>query len=185
MVVLQTGGPVEMPWASRVVAVLRIWRPGQEARHAVADMLLGGAEPVGRLPQSFPMRWEDGAIFTQDREVRPGLDGYARCDEGGIGRRRQDRAGTPPLSPSAQAGLRDVRGVRPRVGAGFGGWRDGPRQRDHTGDREGFEAVQIYVASASAPVPRPGRHLKAFARARLAPGENRRVELRLPLRALA
>ena len=56
VVVLQTGGPVEMPWAGSVAAVLQTWYPGQEAGNAIADVLLGKAEPGGRLPQSFPVR---------------------------------------------------------------------------------------------------------------------------------
>ena len=59
VVVLQTGGPVEMPWVDRVPAILQSWYPGQEAGNAVADVLFGDVEPGGRLPQSFPRRWAD------------------------------------------------------------------------------------------------------------------------------
>ena len=100
VVVLQTGGPVEMPWLPKVAAVVQAWYPGQEAGNAIADVLLGRAEPGGRLPQTFPARWEDGPTFSQDPEVYPGLDGQVRYEEGFfIGYRHHDRVGTPPLFP--------------------------------------------------------------------------------------
>src|SRR5262245_20689973 len=59
IVLLQTGGPVLMPWLDEVRAVVQAWFGGQEAGHAIADVLLGRAEPGGRLPQTFPARLED------------------------------------------------------------------------------------------------------------------------------
>jgi beta-glucosidase len=49
-VVVNTGSPVELPWRDAVSAVLLTWFPGQEAGHALADVLLVFAEPGGRLP---------------------------------------------------------------------------------------------------------------------------------------
>src|SRR5439155_10816074 len=54
IVVLNTGDPVLMPWSSRVRAILEMWYPGQEGGEATADVLLGRAEPGGRLPVTFP-----------------------------------------------------------------------------------------------------------------------------------
>ncbi len=53
VVVLQTGGPVEMPWLGAARAVLQAWYPGQEAGNAIDDVLFG-TEPGGRLAQTFP-----------------------------------------------------------------------------------------------------------------------------------
>ena len=59
IVVLNTGGPVLMPWRDRVQAILEMWYPGQEGGWATADLLTGRASPAGKLPVTFPARLED------------------------------------------------------------------------------------------------------------------------------
>jgi beta-glucosidase len=54
VVVLNTGDPVLMPWASAVKSILEMWYPGQEGGQATADVLLGQADPGGKLPVTFP-----------------------------------------------------------------------------------------------------------------------------------
>ena len=54
VVVLNTGDPVPMPWVSAVRSVLEMWCPGQEGGPATADVLLGKADPGGKLPVTFP-----------------------------------------------------------------------------------------------------------------------------------
>ncbi|MBP1806297.1 beta-glucosidase [Rubellimicrobium aerolatum] len=186
VVVLQTGGPVEMPWLPRVAAVLQAWYPGQEAGNAIADVLLGRAEPGGRLPQTFPARMEDGATFSQDREVYPGLDGRVRYEEGVfIGYRHHDRVGTPPLFPFGHGLSYTTFAMADLAVAEDGGEVRVAVTATNTGARAGSEVVQIYVTPAPAPVPRPARELKGFAKVRLSPGESRRVEIALPARAFA
>ena len=54
VVVLNTGDPVLMPWAGSVKSILEMWYPGQMGGPATADVLLGNANPGGKLPVSFP-----------------------------------------------------------------------------------------------------------------------------------
>jgi beta-glucosidase len=54
VVVLQTGGPVLMPWLGDVAAVVQGWYPGGQGGDALADVLIGRSEPGGRLPVTFP-----------------------------------------------------------------------------------------------------------------------------------
>jgi beta-glucosidase len=188
VVVLQIGGPVEMPWAGDVAAILQAWYPGQEAGNAIADVLLGHAEPGGRLPQSFPLRFEDGVTFTQDPEIYPGLDGHVRYEEGlFIGYRHHDKTGIDPLWPfgfglsytsfdisDLTLGPVDAEGnaqITAKV--------------TNTGNRAGSEVVQLYLTPAPCPVPRPKRELKAFAKVHLNPGESRMVTLSLNARSFA
>ena len=53
-VVLETGGPVLMPWLDRTAAVIEAWYPGQKGGEAIADILSGAVDPSGRLPVTFP-----------------------------------------------------------------------------------------------------------------------------------
>ena len=54
-VVLETGGPVLMPWLEQTAAVLEAWYPGQKGGEAIAELLSGAANPSGRLPVTFPV----------------------------------------------------------------------------------------------------------------------------------
>ena len=66
---------------------------------AIADVLLG-AEPGGRLAQTFPRIWSHNPTHSQDREIYPGLNGHVRYEEGTfIGYRHYDRMGIEPLFP--------------------------------------------------------------------------------------
>ncbi|KAF2134345.1 glycoside hydrolase family 3 protein [Dothidotthia symphoricarpi CBS 119687] len=79
----QSGTPVEMPWASdsRIATILQIWYGGQEAGNALADILLGIATPSGRLPVTWPKRYQD-LHFADRRELWPGVDGQVWYEEG-------------------------------------------------------------------------------------------------------
>jgi beta-glucosidase len=54
VVVLETGGPVLMPWIDRVPAVVEAWYPGQRGGEAIARILFGEVDATGRLPMTFP-----------------------------------------------------------------------------------------------------------------------------------
>ena len=186
VVVLQTGGPVEMPWLPQVAAVVQAWYPGQEVGNAIADVLYGRAEPGGRLPQTFPVRWQDNPTHAQDPEIYPGLDGRVRYEEGlMIGHRHYDRTGIRPLFPFGHGlsytefQLTDVRAT-PQG--------DGLRVTallTNIGQRAGSTVVQVYVGEDTPPVPRPVRELKGFAKARLAPGEAAEITIDLGPRDFA
>lgn len=54
IVVLETGGPVTMPWLDKVGAVLETWYPGIRGGDAMANILFGDVNPSGKLPVTFP-----------------------------------------------------------------------------------------------------------------------------------
>jgi beta-glucosidase len=54
-VVLETGGPVLMPWLEQTAAVLEAWYPGQKGGEAITEILSGAANPSGCLPLTFPV----------------------------------------------------------------------------------------------------------------------------------
>jgi len=69
VVVLETGGPVLMPWLGKVSAVLEAWYPGGRGGEAIANVLFGSVNPSGRLPITFPK-----SIEQNPRPVMPGSD---------------------------------------------------------------------------------------------------------------
>ena len=85
VVIVNAGSPVEMPWATRAGAVLLPWYGGEEAADALADIIVGAAEPSGRLPITFPLRAEDGPTGGNP-ELYPGLEGRVALRGGRVGR---------------------------------------------------------------------------------------------------
>ena len=190
IVVLQTGGPVEMPWIGSVAALLQAWYPGQEAGNAIADVLVGAAEPSGRLPQTFPVRWADNPAHSQDHEVYPGHEGKVRYEEGiFVGYRHYDRLGLTPLFPFG-------------FGLGYTSFAvsdltiaDDEFESEgnvmvgvtvtNTGARDGSAVVQLYVTDDASSDPRPAKELKAFKKLALKAGESQQITLALDARAFA
>ncbi|MCP8882385.1 glycoside hydrolase family 3 C-terminal domain-containing protein [Devosia sp. XJ19-1] len=190
VVVLQTGGPIEMPWADKVAAVLEAWYPGQEAGNAIADVLTGAAEPGGRLPQTFPVRWADNPAHSQDREVYPDLEGKVRYEEGiFVGYRYYDRVGMTPLYPFGYGLGYTSFELNDLVIDDSGFESDGKLivslAATNTGDRPGSTVVQLYVSDDKSTEPRPVKELKAFEKLHLEPGEQRSVSFLLDARCFA
>ena len=186
IVVLQTGGPIEMPWLSKAAAVLQAWYPGQEAGNAIADVIFGDVDPGGRLPQTFPTRIEDNPTRSQDPEIYPGLDGKVRYEEGlFIGYRHYDKSGITPLFPFGHGlsyttfAMTDLAATVHEHGVQV------TATVTNTGNRSGSSVVQIYVSDTGAPVPRPARELKGFAKVSLEPGAASEISVTLSPRDFA
>ena len=184
VIVLQTGGPVEMPWLERAKAVVQFWYPGQEAGNAIADVLMGDADPAGRLPQTFPVRWRDNPTWSQDAEVYPGLDGKVRYEEGlFIGYRHYEQQGIAPMFPFG-FGLSYTSFALSQAQVSEDGLTV-TATVTNTGARKGSTVVQLYVGDDEASVVRPIRELKGFAKVALEAGESRQISIRLEPRDYA
>jgi beta-glucosidase len=183
VVVVNAGSPIPMPWLDAVRAVLWIWYPGQELGDALADVLLGEADPGGRLPTTFARRLQDTPAFVD----YPGEFGRVRYGEGlFVGHRWYDARGIEPLFPFGH-GLSytdfEVRAVT--ATAGPGGEVTVEVTVANVGDRPGTEVLQIYVEPPAGPARRPVRQLAGFAKTALAPGDIATVAVRVPARAFA
>lgn len=178
VVVVVAGAPVDLACAEGAAAVLLPWLAGEEAAGAVADVLLGDADPGGRLPVSWPVRIE----HTPPYGGFPGEGDRVRYAEGVLsGYRWYDTRHLPVRWPFGHGGSYSTFAWgEPRVTG-----TTVEVEVTNTGARPGSEVVQAYVEPPSGPLLRPRRELKAFAKAQLAPGESTVVRLELDDRAFA
>jgi beta-glucosidase len=188
VVVLNAGMPVLAPWADRVAAVLYAWLPGQAMGEALADVLLGRAEPGGRLPVTLPAAEADCPVLHA--VPRDGLVSYA---EGLlIGYRGYDARLVRPQFPFGHGlgyttwAYESLRAATPELAVGEDlGLVVTVR---NTGSRPGREVVQAYLAAPPGEgdgVARPPRELAAFAAVTAQPGASAEVMLNVPARAFA
>jgi beta-glucosidase len=174
IVVLNTPGPVAMPWLGAVRSVLEMWYPGDAGGAATANVLLGRDDPAGRLPVTWP------ALPDRFRRNQPtGIF---------VGYRRYDKDGIAPLFPFGY-GMSYT-----RFGYSALNWNAVPGRGlvlrfrvTNSGARAGTVVPQAYVgAPATAP---PGaafaqRALAAYTSISLRPGQSRLVTLAVPPRQL-
>jgi len=193
VIVITSGGAVDMnSWLDKVPAVLQAWYPGQEGGTALAEILFGQVNPSGRLPVSFERRWEENP--THDNYYPQ--DGTQRIvyKEGiFVGYRGYEHSGKKPLFPFgfglsytnfAYSNLSVTTGVT--KGGSDGNWRaEVAFDVANTGNQDGAEVAQVYVADRHSKVERPVKELKGFVKVNLRAGEKRRVTLKLDKRALS
>ena len=176
IVVLNGGGPVEMPWVDQIPAIIEAWFLGGETGHALANVLTGKVNPSGKLPVSFPKKLEDNPtykFYSGDQEAEYGEDLL-------VGYRWYDEKNIEPLFPFGhglsytQFSLDDLV-IR----------KDGDRWTAaitirNTGGLAGAEVVQLYV-EAPRSTGEPLRQLKGFQRVQLDPGEQRGMSFAIGL----
>ena len=185
VVVLQNGSPVELPWIDEVRAVLEGYLGGQAGGSALADVLLGDAEPGGRLAETFPVRYADHPVSTLPdgpvtTEYRESL--Y-------VGYRYFDSAHEPVAFPFGHGlSYTSFAWTDADAGAladGSDGLVEVSLTVTNTGERAGTEVVQLYLRDPSTRVFRPEQELRGFAKVELQPGASERVTIRLDRRAFS
>lgn len=186
VVVLETNGPVRMPWLDKVAAVLEAWYPGSGGGPAIAKVLFGDVDPSGRLPVTFP-----ASLAQLPHPVLPGT-------------------GVPdgkPFSVDYAAGAAvgykwfQQRGLRPLFPFGYGLTYTHFRYSDlrtrvadgqltvsltvtDIGDRGGAAVPQVYVGPEAGGWEAP-RRLAGWSKVTLQPGRSATLSIRIDPRLLA
>lgn len=186
VVVLHNGSPVEMPWISKVSAVLESYLGGEAVGEVQRDILFGKVNPSGKLAESFPIRLQDNPSYLS-YHVKKGKVHYQ--EEVFVGYRYYDSKEMEVLFPFGH-------------GLSYTAFKysnlklDRERMTDeetlnvavdikNTGKTAGKEIVQLYVSPADCDVIRPAKELKGFEKVSLEPGEQKTVRFALDKRAFA
>jgi len=194
VVVLETGGPVTMPWIDKVAAVIEAWYPGISGGQAVANILFGDVNPSGKLPVTFAKSDQD-----LPHPSIPGinLQPQAPADGGGGRGGRGGRGALPPFDIPYTEGLKvgykwfDAEDKQPLFGFGHGlsyttfaysalkaqpgeGGASVSFTVKNVGRRAGEEIAQVY-ASLPPGTGEPPKRLVGWSRVALAPGESKAV----------
>ncbi len=181
--VLQSGGPVLLPFRDKVGALLEMWYPGQNGGTALARVLFGDVDPGGRLPATFPAAAGD-LPTAGDPTAYPGVLETVQYKEGVlVGYRHYDAKNLAVAYPFGH-GLSYTQFdysapvITPTTGPGAASVTF---DVTNTGTRPGSTVPQLYVGMPEprAGVVQPPRQLKEFTKLELAPGETRTVTLRL------
>jgi beta-glucosidase len=186
IVVLETGGPVTMPWLDKVSAVLEAWYPGASGGGAIARVLFGRVDPSGRLPITFPRGVEQlprpelpgiknlNAAFSVNYDIEGAAVGYKWFSARNLS----------PLFPFG-FGLSYTRFTYANFDVeNRGGTVTIDFDVTNIGSRAGWDTPQIYVHLPSSVGETPQR-LAGFSKVALKPGETRRVTLAIDPRLLA
>lgn len=179
VLVLISGGPVEMPWINKIPAILQAWYPGMEGGNVVADILFGKVNPSGKLPMTFPMKLEDTPV--QKYGEYPGENGTVKYNEGiMVGYRYYDTKNVDPLFPfgyglSYTTFIYNDLEIVPDTLANEQEIKIKLIVKN-IGKRAGSEIVQLYISDLESSIERPKQELKGFAKIKLESGESKPVE---------
>lgn len=179
-----SGNAVAMPWIKKVPAVIQGWFIGSEAGNALASVLVGDANPSGRLPFSWMQSLDHygahalGAYPGTWRSDEKIIDEEYKEDIF-VGYRWADRHKLTPLFPFGHGlsytTFEYARKSRIEKSADDTSLFTLHTSIKNTGSRKGAETVQLYIRDVKSSLPRPVKELKGFQKVTLAPGEQRDI----------
>ena len=184
VLVLLSGNAVEMPWVSRVPAIVQGWYLGSMGGKSLADILSGAVNPSGKLPFSFPAKLTDCGAHAFDELSYPGDSIKQEYKEDIlVGYRWHDTKKIPALFPFGHGLSYTTFTYGKPVASAKTMAADGTLTVTvavkNTGSIAGKEIVQLYVGDDKCSVLRPVKELKHFAKVALAPGEEKSVTFTL------
>lgn len=185
VVILNTAGPVLTPWRDSVAALIWAGRPGMEAGHALADILIGDAEPGGRLPFTMMAEATDSPTDPVTQPLRYPVGNYSEGVLNGF--RHYDAEGLEVAYPFGHGmGYTDFVLDALDVSVTPDGGAEVAVDVRNTGGRDGAHVVQVYVGLPQDVGPvQPPRWLRAFQRVSVPSGATKTVRMTLPPRAFS
>ena len=203
-VLLDVCGVVDVTsWETYADDIVLCWLPGQEGGNAVADVLSGKTNPSGRLPMTFPLRYEDDPTYSNFPRIladKPFNYSFYRSLGDGIVRHDIRNVDYTEYAEGLFVGYRYYvsRGIPVQYPFGYGlsytsfswskmqvekvegGWNVSVPVKN-TGETAGKDVVEIYLSAPRGAVDRPARELKGFGKTPLLqPGESTVVRIFIP-----
>lgn len=185
VVILHTGSAVRMPWLDQVKAVLLMGLGGQCVGAAAVDLLFGKVNPSGKLSETYPLALSDIPAYqyfghrlkTEYREsIYVGYRYYEKAAKNvrfpfgyGLSYTRFDYS---DLSLSRST-MQDDQLLEVKL------------KVKNTGESDGKEVVQVYVAAPPSRIFKPIKELREFAKISLKAGQEKEVVFELGKRAFA
>jgi beta-glucosidase len=203
IVVLNIGGVIDVyRWQNNVDAILCAWQGGQEGGNSVADVLVGAANPSGKLSMTWPIKFTD-----HWSSLNFPIDQKSEFKSEGAGEIRNDRKDIDytDYDEGIYVGYRYFDTKKKAVAYPFGYGlsytsfsygspkieMDGDNIRitfsiTNIGPRAGKEIAQLYVAAPQSQLDKPLKELKGFVKTdELKSGETQELTITINRRDLA
>jgi beta-glucosidase len=191
VVVIESGGPVTMPWVDQVSGILEAWYAGSRGAEAVANIIFGDVNPSAKLPITFPRSEAD---LPHPKVVKPGPESIANYRQREVW--KQIAAGLAPFQVTYDEGVKvgykwydaEHKAVLFPFGYGlsyttysYSNLKVTPGKNPrvtftvtNTGNRVGAEVAEVY-ASLPAAAAEPPKRLVGWSKVKLNPGESKDV----------
>lgn len=186
VVVLAGGSVVNMPWIEDVKALLNMGLSGQAGGSAAANILMGKVNPSGKTAETYPLSFDENPVYGN----YPGSPVISEHKESiYIGYRYYDTAKKDVLFPFG-FGLSYTTFEYSDIKLSESEIKDNETvtvsfKIKNTGDMDGAEIAQVYVADKESTIFRPEKELRAFTKVFIKAGEEKEVSVTLGKRAFA
>jgi len=179
VLILETGRPYAICWAKEnIPAIVQAWYPGEQGGYALAELLFGDFNPSGRLPISFPRSVGHVPVFYN---YKASARGYYNTP-GALGNPGRDYVFDSPdvlysfgyglsYTTFAYANLTAIQKAKTEATVTV--------TVKNTGDRAGYEVVQLYISDVYCRITPFVRQLRGFEKVWLEPGQEKTVTFEL------
>lgn len=182
VVVLMNGRPLCLESVDKQAdAMLEAWFPGTQCGNAVADVLFGDIVPAAKLTASFPLT--EGQIpnnYNYKRSGRPGDMPYSST----VRHIDVPNRNLYPFGYGLSYTTFSYGEMQCPTAFDEKGFLPVSVDVTNTGNYDGEEIVQLYVADKVASMVRPIKELKGFQKVFIPKGQTKRVEFKLNVKDL-